>query len=80
MLQDYDPATFGDLEYSVSPQFSYPIKSRLLEKSDNAILESSRRLTTFVIDKHKNRDTGNTSKRQFLGHCLQYVYSLDVSD
>ena len=56
------------------------ITSRLPEKSDNAILDSSERLTTVVIDKHKNRDIGNTSERQFISHCLQYVYSENVSD
>ena len=47
MLQNHDSATFEDLEYMVPPQFSYPITSRLPEKNDNAILDSSGRLTTF---------------------------------
>ena len=43
-------------------------------------LDPFRFLPTFGIDKHKNRDTGNTSERRFLRHCLQYVYSENVSD
>ena len=40
-------ATFGILEYMVTPHLSNPITSLLPEKSNKAILDSSERLTTF---------------------------------
>ena len=52
-------------------------KSPMLTK---AILFNCFFLPTFGIDKHKNRDAGNTSERQNLRLCLQYVYSENVSD
>ena len=36
-------------------------------------------MTTFIVDRHNNRDTGNTSERQDSMPCLQYVYSENVS-
>ena len=42
-----DSATSGNLEYTVSPHLRDSIISRLPEKSDKAILDSSARLTTF---------------------------------
>ena len=47
-----DSATFGNLEYTGSPHLSNPIKSRLPENSDKAILDSSARLTTFEKPDH----------------------------
>lgn len=55
MQHNLNSATFGILEYMVTPHLSNPITSQLPEKNDNAILNSSRGLTTFVIDKHKNQ-------------------------